>query len=58
MRVAGSRGWLRKHRPRGPCPGSFDCLCDRHEGVTDRLKSRAVSVRRGHREIREQLDAT
>lgn len=39
-----------------PCRLSwYDCLCDLHEGVTDRLMSRSVSKRAADREIEDQL---
>lgn len=39
-----------------PCRDSWaDCLCDHHEGVTDRKKSRAVAKLAARNEIKEQL---
>lgn len=49
-----SKRWRKLfYRKNAPC--HYDCMCDLHEGVTDRKKSRAVANRAAVREIKDQL---
>jgi hypothetical protein len=47
--------WQHVRRDPKACPGG-DCLCDLHEGKTDRLHTRAVHNRDLAKEIEEHLD--